>query len=243
MKNVNLIVITTVIATFIISMITFQPIATEASSKVVPAMTPSPRTIKKKINQPIEVENNETHRTKKPSTTLRIKKPTSAKGRTETVDNNETITNNANRTKRITKAPTSTGDQPEMQIIKSNKPKGFSDVSGLTQETQQRKNSRRNSAQYNPKEIGVDKIKAKNNVSLSNKSTQPKLNKRKVKPKTARNSGQRAKVKPINTAKPWKDLGLNDVYLSSIKKGTKRTTQKARKSGQATGIRKPKPKP
>lgn len=52
--------------------------------------------------------------------------------------------------------------------IKSKKPSGFSEVSGLTQETQyRRKHSRRKSAQYNPKEIGIDKIKARKPTSFT----------------------------------------------------------------------------
>ncbi|MBX7170490.1 MAG: hypothetical protein K1X72_05990 [Pyrinomonadaceae bacterium] len=50
--------------------------------------------------------------------------------------------------------------------IKPNKSKGFTEVSGLTQETQyRRKHSRRKSAQYNPKEVGINKIKARKSKS------------------------------------------------------------------------------
>jgi hypothetical protein len=43
MKKANLTIVATIIATFVISMIAFQPTATEASNNVSPAATPSPR--------------------------------------------------------------------------------------------------------------------------------------------------------------------------------------------------------
>jgi hypothetical protein len=91
MKKTNLAIVATIIATFFMAMFAFQPIATEASNIVSPAMTPSPRTVGKLPRKSIEVENDETHRTERVS-----------------------------RTKR--KAPTSSGDQPEMQRSNSRKP-------------------------------------------------------------------------------------------------------------------------
>ena len=49
--------------------------------------------------------------------------------------------------------------------IKPKNPKGFTEVSGLSIETQRRRRPRRKSAQYNPKEIGIDKIKARKSKS------------------------------------------------------------------------------
>ena len=51
--------------------------------------------------------------------------------------------------------------------IKPRNPKGFTEVSGLSIETQRRKRPRRKSAQYNPKEVGIDKIKGKKPTSFT----------------------------------------------------------------------------
>jgi len=72
MKKANLIIIATIIGTLVISIVTFQPTATEASNNVSPTATPSPRKIRKTPRQTIEVENDETHlktkvKTKKPA--------------------------------------------------------------------------------------------------------------------------------------------------------------------------------
>lgn len=69
------ILIATIIATFVISMFAIQPTATEASNNVTPNATPSPRKIKKTPKQTIEVENDETHLTRKPITKVKTKKP------------------------------------------------------------------------------------------------------------------------------------------------------------------------
>ncbi len=74
MKNTNLTIIATIIATFVISMFAFQPIVTEASNNVSPTATPSPRKIRKMPRKSIEVENDETHITRKPITKAKTKK-------------------------------------------------------------------------------------------------------------------------------------------------------------------------
>lgn len=60
---------------------------------------------------------------------------------------------------------------PEIDRVKTtkkiNKTKGFTEVSGLSIETQRRKRPRRKSAQYNPKEVGIDKIKGKKPTSFT----------------------------------------------------------------------------
>ena len=120
MKKVNSIIIATIIATFVFSMFAFQPTETEASNNVSPLASATPRKIRKMPRrQTIEVENDETHRTKK------------------------TVTK-----------------------VKTKKPNGFTEVSGLTMEAS-RKNPRRKSAQYNPKELGIDKIKPKKPTSFT----------------------------------------------------------------------------
>lgn len=48
MKKVNLTIIATIIATFVISMFAVQPTVTEANNNVSPSATPSPRRIKPK---------------------------------------------------------------------------------------------------------------------------------------------------------------------------------------------------
>lgn len=44
---------------------------------------------------------------------------------------------------------------------RTNRPKGFTEVTGLDIQVERRKNPRRKSAQYNPKKVGINKIKAK----------------------------------------------------------------------------------
>lgn len=51
MKKANSIIIATVIATFVISIFAIQPTTTEASSKISPTATPSPRTKRPKTIQ------------------------------------------------------------------------------------------------------------------------------------------------------------------------------------------------
>ncbi|HRH43481.1 MAG TPA: hypothetical protein PKY82_17760 [Pyrinomonadaceae bacterium] len=48
MKNPNTIIIATIIATFVFSMIVFRPIVAEANNNLLPLPTPSPRKIKTK---------------------------------------------------------------------------------------------------------------------------------------------------------------------------------------------------
>ncbi len=65
MKKINLTVIATIIATFIISIVAFQPTTTEASNNVVPNMTPSPRTKRPKtIQSPKPIQSPITTRSK-----------------------------------------------------------------------------------------------------------------------------------------------------------------------------------
>ena len=104
MKKANLTIIATIIATFVISMFAFQPAKAEAGNGVVPNAMPTPRKIKPKKpigfdhfleiegvkakakarklrkmpRQTIEVENDETHRTRKRITKVKTKKPASA---------------------------------------------------------------------------------------------------------------------------------------------------------------------
>ena len=54
---------------------------------------------------------------------------------------------------------------PTSQKIEPRKSKGFTEVTGLDIQVERRKHSRRKSAQYNPKEIGIDKIKARKSKS------------------------------------------------------------------------------
>jgi hypothetical protein len=84
MTKANLTIIATIIATFVISMIAFQPTAIEASNNVSPTATPSPRNIKKMPRQQIEVENDETHLTRKVTTKIKAKKPMANLGDTAT---------------------------------------------------------------------------------------------------------------------------------------------------------------
>jgi len=71
----------------------------------------------------------------------------------------------------ITKRKTSTKVWEHSNIpssnakIKPKKPTSFTEVSGLSVETQRRKHPRRKSSQYNPKEVGIDKIKARKSKS------------------------------------------------------------------------------
>ena len=47
MKITNSVIIATIIGASIFSMVTFQPISTEASNNILPSATPSPRKIRK----------------------------------------------------------------------------------------------------------------------------------------------------------------------------------------------------
>lgn len=75
--------------------------------------------------------------------------------------------------KMITKRKTSKGVWEHSNIppsnakIKPKKPKNFTEVSGLSVETQRKHPRRKSSAQYNPKEVGIDKIKAKKSTSFT----------------------------------------------------------------------------
>ena len=51
--------------------------------------------------------------------------------------------------------------------IKAKKPKGFTEVTGLDIQVERRKKPHRKSAQYNPKEVGIDKIKARKPKSFT----------------------------------------------------------------------------
>lgn len=86
MKKVNLTIIATIIATFVISMFAVQPTVTEASNNVSPSATPSPRKIKKTPKQSIEVENDETHLTRKPITKVKTKKAGKSEVSIETLE-------------------------------------------------------------------------------------------------------------------------------------------------------------
>ena len=77
MKKANSIIIATIVATFAFSMIAFRPTTTEASNNISPTATPSPRKIRKLPRKSIEVENDETHITRKPITKVKTKQPTS----------------------------------------------------------------------------------------------------------------------------------------------------------------------
>ena len=135
MKIRNLTIMATIIATLVISMFAFQPTATEASNNVSPTATPSPRKIRKLPKQSIEVENDETHITRKSGTKVKTKKPGYREGGQNTT---------TNRTR------------------KPKKPNNFQEVSGIGMEvTSVKKNRKRKAALYNPKEVGVDKSKAK----------------------------------------------------------------------------------
>ena len=67
MKKVNLIIIATIMATFAISMFAFQPTKAEASNKVLPTATPTPRKIKKPTSSVITLaESHQVHSSKHP---------------------------------------------------------------------------------------------------------------------------------------------------------------------------------
>ncbi len=80
MKKANLTIIATIIGTLVISIFAVQPTATEASNNVLPTTEPSPRKIRKMPKQSIEVENDETHLTRKPITKVKTKKPAYKEG-------------------------------------------------------------------------------------------------------------------------------------------------------------------
>jgi len=75
MKKVNLTIVGSIIATFVISMFAFQPTTTEAGKNVSPMVSATPRKIRKMPKPSIEVENDETHLTRKPTTKVKTKKP------------------------------------------------------------------------------------------------------------------------------------------------------------------------
>lgn len=158
MKKVNLAVIATIMATFVISMCAFQPTATaEASNYVLPVATPSPRKIRKLPRQSTEVENDETHRTRKPITKVKTKKPAYKEGG---------VNDTTHRTQK--------------QKVKPRKPAGFQELSGIGMEATLRKNSNQVQAQYNPKELGI-----KNGVTR--KSSKNKVSGKTVKPTKRKN--------------------------------------------------------
>ncbi len=95
MKRANLTIIATIIATLVISMIAFQPTATEASNDATPTATPRPRKIRKMPRQTIEVENDETHLTRKPITKVKAKKTAYREGGV-----NDTTTRKSRRKRR-----------------------------------------------------------------------------------------------------------------------------------------------
>ncbi|MCU0240678.1 MAG: hypothetical protein MUC29_14655 [Pyrinomonadaceae bacterium] len=128
MKKANLTIVAAIIATFVFSMIAFQPTPTEASNNVSPTMTPSPRT-----KRPIAIQS------PKPIQSPITRTKTRKSGVREGGANDTTF-----------------------RKRKPKKPNNFQEVSGIGMEvTSIKKNTKRKSAQYNPKEVGIDKIKAK----------------------------------------------------------------------------------
>jgi hypothetical protein len=115
MKKVNLTVIATIIATLFIAMFAFQPAKTEASNNVSPTATPSPRNIKKMPRQQIEVENDETHLTRKSGTKTKINKSAdNTIQRTRKTNNNSTRTNSGKRNKPDVKKNNGFLDAPKL---------------------------------------------------------------------------------------------------------------------------------
>lgn len=158
MKKANLTIIATAIATFVISMIAFQPTTIEASNNVSPSATPSPRKIRKTSRQSIEVENDETHLMRKPITKVKSKKSTYKEGG---------VNDTTHRTRKI----------------KPKKPAGFQEISGIGMEVTSSKKSGQAEVQYNPKELSVDKSvkrkSSKNEVSIETVERKKQLRKRK----------------------------------------------------------------
>lgn len=150
MKKENFIIIATIIGTLAISIFAFQPTA-EASSKATPNATPSPRTkLPKPIQSPrrtIEVENDETHLARKPMTKVKIKKPGYKEGG---------VNDTTHRTRKV-KATRRSAAKP-IAKIKPKKPEGFQEVSGIGMEVTLRRNRpNQTQAQYNPKELQINK--------------------------------------------------------------------------------------
>jgi hypothetical protein len=129
MKKYNLTIIKIIIATFVFSMILFQPNTTEASNGVLPMLTPSPRTKRPKTIQ-------------SPITKMKTKSSGVREG-------------GANGTTFRTRKP--------------KKPNNFQEVSGIGMEvTSVRKKPTVKSAQYNPKEVGIDKVKGNKSANFTN---------------------------------------------------------------------------
>lgn len=125
MKKSNAIIIATIFTTFIVSMFAFLPTKTEASNNVLPSATPSPRKIGKKTNA-----NGRNQKAAKPSadgTTQHFY----TRGKTKRKSNTGDGTTNHFRTK----------------VKRPNKPKGFTEVTGLDIQVERRKNPRRKSSQ------------------------------------------------------------------------------------------------
>jgi hypothetical protein len=134
MKKINLTIIVTLIATFVISIVAFQPTAIEASNNVSPTATPSPRK-----KRPIAIQSPKPIQS--PITKTRTKNTTYKEG-------------GVNDTTHRTRKP--------------KKPSNFQEVSGIGMEvTSVRKKPTVKSAQYNPKEVGIDKIKTKKSANFT----------------------------------------------------------------------------
>ncbi len=134
MKKADLTIIAVITGMFVVAMFAIQP-TTEASNNVSPTATPSPRKMRKTPKKSIEVENDETHLTRKSGTKVKTKKPAYKEGGV-----NDTT----------------------HRMRKPKKPNNFQEVSGIGMEvTKVKKNTKRKPAQYNPKEIGIDRSKSK----------------------------------------------------------------------------------
>lgn len=163
MKKANFTIIATIIGTLAISIFAFQP-TTEVSNNATPNATPSPRTkLPKPIQSPrqtIEVENDETHLARNPMTKVKIKKPGVKEGG---------VNDTTHRTRKV-KTTRRSGAKTTAKI-KPEKPEDFQEVSGIGMEvTVRRKSSNQIQAQYNPKELQINKSvkrKSGNNQVLS----------------------------------------------------------------------------
>ncbi len=160
MKKEKLTIIATIIAILVISLFAFQPTITEASSNISPTATPNPRKIRKLPKQSIEVENDETHITRKPITKVKAKKPGVREGG---------INDTTFRSRKRNGAP--------------KKPAGFQEVSGIGMEVTLRKNKSTTQAQYNPKELQIDQVvnrkSNKNKTSIETRNAKQRLMRRK----------------------------------------------------------------
>jgi hypothetical protein len=133
-KKFNLTIVATIIATFVISMIAFQPTAIEASNNISLTATPSPRG-----KRPITIQS--PRPVQSPITKTKTRKSRYKEGGV-----NDTT----------------------FRKRKPNKPNNFQEVSGIGMEvTSVRKKPTAKSAQYNPKEVGIDKIKAKKSANFT----------------------------------------------------------------------------